>query len=158
MPDTAAVFATVFVALYVAHSVGDHWVQSQWQADTKGQPGWTGRLACSRHVLGLTITKLVVLAPVVLVVGLHISALGLVLGLGVDAATHYWADRRVTLARLARACGKAEFYSLGTASHPAYPVTAGGRPAATLGTGAYALDQAWHYLWLLITALIIAVV
>ncbi|MFI1472367.1 transcriptional regulator, partial [Streptomyces wuyuanensis] len=28
MPETAATFAAVFVALFVAHSVGDHWVQS----------------------------------------------------------------------------------------------------------------------------------
>lgn len=155
---TAAVFAAVFVALYVAHSVGDHWVQSSCQAATKGAPGWTGRLACGRHLLGLTLTKAIALVPVVLVLGLPVTALGLVLGLGLDAASHYWADRRTTLARLADRCGKGEFYSLGTPAHPAYPVTAAGGPAATLGTGAYALDQSWHTLWLGIAALIIATV
>ncbi|MEU3522012.1 transcriptional regulator [Streptomyces sp. NPDC006654] len=154
----AATFAAVFVALYVAHTVGDHWVQSSCQAAAKGGPGWTGRLACGRHVLGLTLTKAVLLVPVVLVLGLPVTALGLVLGLGLDAASHYWADRRTTLARLARTCGKAEFYSLGTPAHPAHPVTAEGTPAATLGTGAYALDQSWHMLWLGVAALIIAAV
>ena len=155
---TAAVFAATFAALYVAHSVGDHWVQSSCQAATKGLPGWTGRLACGRHVLGLTLTKAVVLVPVVLVLGLPVTALGLVLGLGADAVSHYWADRRTTLKRLADRCGKAEFYSLGTPAHPGHPATATGEYAPTLGTGAYALDQSWHMLWLLIAALVIAAV
>ncbi|MER7268917.1 hypothetical protein ABT344_11500 [Micromonospora carbonacea] len=43
----AATFAAVFVALYVAHQVADHWVQTQHQADCKGQPGWAGRIACA---------------------------------------------------------------------------------------------------------------
>lgn len=158
MNQSAAVFAAVFAALYVAHSVGDHWVQSSCQAATKGQSGWTGRLACGRHVLGLTLTKGLVLVPVVLVLGLDVGLLGLVLGLGVDAVSHYWADRRTTLARLAKACGKGEFYSLGTPGHPSHPVTAEGTYAPTLGTGAYALDQSWHMIWLLVAALLIAAV
>lgn len=156
--SAAAVFGAVFIALYVAHSVGDHWVQSSCQAAHKGMPGWAGRLACGRHVLGLTLTKGVVLAPVVLVLNLPVTTLGLILGLGLDAASHYWADRRTTLARLADRCRKSEFYALGTPAHPAHPVTADGSPAATLGTGAYALDQSWHMLWLGIAALIIAAV
>ncbi|WP_097922964.1 transcriptional regulator [Streptomyces sp. wa1063] len=158
MTDAAATFAAVFIALYVGHTVGDHWVQSSCQAATKGLPGWSGRLACSRHVLGLTLTKAAVLAPVALVLGLAVTVLGLVAGLSVDAASHYWADRRTTLAKLAATCGKGEFYSLGTAAHPAHPVTAKGTPAATLGTGAYALDQSWHVLWLGVAALIIAAI
>ncbi|AKN75001.1 hypothetical protein QR97_39675 [Streptomyces sp. PBH53] len=158
MTDTAATFAAVFVALYVAHAVGDHWAQSSLQVATKGRPGWTGRLACGRHVLGLTVTKAVVLVPVVVVLDLSVHALGLVLGLGLDAASHYWADRRTTLARLAGRCGKAEFYSLGTPTHPDHPITSEGNYAPTLGTGAYALDQSWHMLWLGIAALIIAAV
>ena len=155
---TASVFAAVFIALSIGHSVGDHWVQTSCQAATKGQAGWTGRLACGRHVLGLTLTKLLVLVPVVLALGLPVGALGLVLGLGLDAASHYWADRRTTLARLADRCGKREFLSLGTPAHPDHPVTADGKYAPTLGTGAYALDQSWHMLWLGIAALVIATV
>ncbi|MEH0589840.1 transcriptional regulator [Streptomyces sp. B21-106] len=155
---TAATFAAVFVALYVGHTVGDHWVQTHHQACAKGGPGWAGRLACGRHVATLTLTKAVVLVPVVLVLGLEVGLLGLVLGLGVDAVSHYWADRRSTLKRLADVCGKREFYELGTPDHAAHPVTATGAPAATLGTGAYALDQSWHMLWLLAAALLIAAV
>lgn len=155
---TAATFAAVFVALYVAHSVGDHWVQSSCQAADKGKPGWTGRLACGRHVLGLTATKAVVLAPVAFLLNLPITALGLALGFAVDAASHYWADRRTTLAKLAHRCDKTEFYTLGTPAHPAAPIAHNDKPAAHLGTGAYALDQSFHHLWLLVAALIITTV
>ncbi|MFF8697334.1 transcriptional regulator [Streptomyces sp. NPDC015144] len=156
MPDTATLFATTFITLHIGHSVGDHWVQSSCQAATKGLPGRAGRLACGRHILGLTLTKALALIPSLLILDLTVTALGLTLGLGLDAASHYWADRRTTLAKLAQTCGKAEFYSLGTPTHPAHPVTVAGTPAATLGTGAYALDQSWHTLWLGIASLIIA--
>ncbi|WP_371527173.1 DUF3307 domain-containing protein [Streptomyces sp. NBC_01283] len=147
----AAVFAAVFAALYVAHSVGDHWVQTSCQSAHKGRPGWVGRLAGARHVATLTATKLVLLLPVLWLLDLSVSVPGLVLGLGIDAVTHWWADRRSTLAWLAKVTGKAEFYRLGS-PRPGM----GDNPS--LGTGAYALDQSFHHLWLLITALIIATV
>ncbi|MFF2809348.1 transcriptional regulator [Streptomyces sp. NPDC058000] len=157
MPD-ASTFAATFAALYVAHSVGDHWVQTSCQSADKGRPGWVGRLAGARHVATLTATKLALLLPVAAMLGLRLSTLGLGLGLGLDAATHWWADRRSTLAWLAKVTGKAEFYGLGTAAHPAHPVTAKGAPAAHLGTGAYALDQSFHHLWLLIAAVLITTI
>ncbi|MFF1914527.1 transcriptional regulator [Streptomyces sp. NPDC058239] len=148
---TVSTFAAVFVALYVAHSVGDHWVQTSCQSANKGKPGWTGRLAGARHVGTLTATKLVLLLPVAALLGLDLSLLGLVAGMGVDAATHWWADRRSTLAWLARVTGKAEFYRLGAprAGHDDNP---------HIGTGAYALDQSFHHLWLLIASVLIATV
>lgn len=155
MSAAAGTFAAVFAALYVAHSVGDHWVQTSAQSAAKGRPGWVGRLAGARHVATLTATKLVVLLPAAVLLGLHLSVWGLFAGLGVDAVTHWWADRRTTLAWLATRTGKAEFYSLGTGAHPAHPVTGEGKPAAHLGTGAYALDQSFHHLWLLVAALLI---
>ncbi|WP_406257502.1 transcriptional regulator [Streptomyces chartreusis] len=165
MNESAAVFAAVYITLHVAHSVGDHWVQTSCQAAQKGQhdrnPGEssrTGRLACARHVATLTVTKGLALAAAALVLDLPVTLLGLTLGLAADAISHYWADRRTTLQWLAQRCGKGEFYNLGTGAHPAHPVTAKGSPAATLGTGAYALDQSWHTLWLGIAALTIAAV
>ncbi|KOG25966.1 hypothetical protein ADK35_08045 [Streptomyces viridochromogenes] len=146
-----ATFAAVFVALYVGHTVGDHWVQTHHQACIKGGPGWAGRLACGRHVLGLTLTKGVILAPVVLVLGLNVGLLGLVLGLGIDAVSHYWADRRTTLARLAEVIGKGEYYRFG-APRPGHDDN------PHIGTGAYSLDQSWHVFWLLVAALLIAAV
>ncbi|MGW7268279.1 transcriptional regulator [Streptomyces sp. NPDC054842] len=161
--SSAAVFAAAFIALYIAHSVGDHWVQTSHQAAHKGEndktPGQSsraGRIACTLHVLGLTITKGMALAAVVLVLDLPVTALGVTAGLGIDAASHWWADRRSTLAWLAKVTRKTEFLSLGTPGHPKHPVTADGEYAPTLGTGAYALDQSFHHLFLLIAALLIA--
>ena len=45
--------------------------------------------------------------------------------------------------------GKADFYRLGAPRD-------GRDDNPSLGTGAYALDQSWHYLWLFVAALIIA--
>ncbi|MFF1376776.1 transcriptional regulator [Streptomyces sp. NPDC058308] len=143
--------AAVFVALYVAHSVGDHWVQTSCQSACKGRPGWVGRLAGARHVATLTATKLVLLLPVLWLLNLSVSVPGLVMGLGIDAVTHWWADRRSTLAWLAKVTGKGEFYRLGAPRSDR-------DDNPHIGTGAYALDQSFHHLWLLIAALIIATV
>ncbi|WP_427922145.1 transcriptional regulator [Streptomyces sp. cg40] len=147
----AATFAAVFITLYVAHSVGDHWVQTPHQSAHKGRPGWVGRLADARHVATLTLTKLAALLPAAALLGLHLSVPGVVVGLAVDAASHGWADRRSTLAWLARVMGKGEFYRLGAPR-------AGRDDNPHIGTGAYALDQSFHHLWLLVAALIIATV
>ena len=147
----AATFAAVFIALYVAHSVGDHWVQTSHQSAHKGRPGWVGRLADARHVATLTLTKVAVLLPVVWLLNLHLSMLGILAGLGIDAVTHWWADRRSTLAWLAKVTGKGEFYRLGAPR-------AGRDDNPHIGTGAYALDQSFHHLWLLVAALMIATV
>ncbi len=158
MNDAAATMAAVFVALYTAHQVGDHWVQTSCQAAEKGKPGWSGRWACSKHVATLTATKLALLVPVALLLDLQITVLGATLALAVDAGTHWWADRRSTLAWLAKVTDKTEFYSLGTPAHPSHPTTAEGAYAPTLGTGAYSLDQAFHIFWLLVAAVITAAV
>ena len=144
------VFAASFAALFAAHQVGDHWVQSSCQAAGKGGTGWPARIACAKHVASLTITKLVFLTPVVLLLGLTVHPLAALIGLLVDAASHYWADRRTSLARLAALVGKGTFYRLGSP-----------RPDRddnpSLGTGAYALDQSWHIAWLVVAALIVSV-
>lgn len=140
-------FAIIFIALWVGHGLGDLWVQTHTQARDKGLPGNKGRKACATHVATLTLVKLAVLGITMLVLGLGVSPAGLILGTAVDAASHYWADRRVTLARLAHALGKDAFYTLG-APRP------GRDDNPTLGSGAYALDQAWHHGWLWAAALV----
>ncbi|MEU7004470.1 DUF3307 domain-containing protein [Nonomuraea sp. NPDC046570] len=149
MTGDVAAFAAVFVALFAAHSVGDHWVQTHKQACGKGAPTVAGRLACAMHVCTLALTKLAALAAVAAVTGLPLDLLPLLLGLAVDGLSHYWADRRTTLARLAERIGKGDFYRLG-APRP------GTGDAPHLGTGAYALDQSWHIGWLFVAALIIS--
>ncbi|MEV0285591.1 hypothetical protein AB0H36_15880 [Kribbella sp. NPDC050820] len=55
----------------------------------------------------------------------------ILIGQGVSAVTHYWADRRWTLAWLASKLGKTGYYDNG---------------------GAPALDQSWHWLWIGVAA------
>lgn len=144
-----AVFAAVFAALYAAHHVGDHWVQTDIQATAKGRPGWTGRLACTRHVASMTITKIILLTLTAGITGIPVTPWHAVTGLVLDAASHYWADRRTTLARLAGRTGKTPYYTLG-APRPGHDDN------VTTGTGAYHLDQAFHIAFLWAAALIIA--
>ncbi|GIE79058.1 hypothetical protein Aph02nite_50080 [Actinoplanes philippinensis] len=145
---SAATFAAVFIALWVAHQVADHWVQTQHQADCKGAPGWNGRIACAAHVITYTATALVAVLGMAVSLGLALSPSRVAAGLAVSAITHYIADRRTPLKRLAVLCGASRFYALG-APRP------GRDDNPTLG-GAYALDQSFHYAWLFVAALIIA--
>lgn len=149
MNGQAGVFAAVFAALYAAHAVGDHWIQTGWQAANKHRRDRTGRWACAGHVANLTLTKFVFVVAAALACDLRLNQWWLILGLAVDAASHYWADRRFTLAALARRLDKASFYRLG-APRP------GRDDNPSLGTGAYALDQSWHIGWLFVAALIVA--
>jgi hypothetical protein len=145
-PET---FAAAFAALYAAHTVADIWIQTHRQALAKAAPGLAGRLACLGHVVTLTITAAAALAAVIAVTGLRPSLVAVAVALAVNGVTHYWADRRWTLQRLAGRLGKGEFYRLGAPR-------SGHDDNITLGTGAFQLDQAWHIGWLFIAALIIA--
>jgi len=159
--EQLAAFASVFAALFVAHSVADHWVQTSCQAVEKayGPPGTgnkeltrRGQLACVRHVSTLTLTKCALLIPLVLLFHVKLTWWQLVAGFLVDAVSHYWADRRWTLEELARWLKKGEFYDQGTDL-----VDGAGEKRPHTGTGRYALDQSWHHLWLFISAVIITV-
>jgi hypothetical protein len=143
------VFAAVFVALFVAHQVADHWIQTQHQADCKGRPGWPGRIACAAHVASYTATAMVALAASRLALGIPLNPWRVLVGLLVSAVTHYIADRRTPLKRLAELGGAGRFYALGC-PRP------GRDDNPSLGTGSYALDQSFHYAWLFVAALIIA--
>lgn len=147
----AAELAALFAALFVGHTVGDHWVQTQEQANRKGLPGWPGRIACATHVATYTLTQAVAIAAVALRVDLTLQPGQLAAGLAVSAVSHYVADRRAPLLRLAEllqpTTGKADFYRLG-ACRPGHDDN------PSIGTGAYALDQSWHIGWLLAAALV----
>lgn len=144
-----ACFAAVFAALFVAHQVADHWVQTDHQAAGKGAADWSGRRACAVHVATYSATAVVALLGLVAATGLPLDAARVAAGLAVSAVTHYLADRRTPLKRLAELTGHGRFHALG--------VPRPGRDDnPSLGTGAYALDQSFHYAWLFVAALIIA--
>lgn len=140
---------TVFAALFVSHSVGDHHVQRDRDAQLKGLPGCEGRLACARHVASYIGTQAVALAAAYLATGARPRWGRLAAGLAVSAVSHYVIDRRTPLKRFAEATGHAGFYALGAPRGGHYDDN------PTLGTGAYALDQSAHHFFLLVAALII---
>ena len=136
--DPGAV-AAVFAALFAAHQVADHWIQTQHQADTKGCAGWRGRIACAAHVATYTVTALVAVLALAWRTDLDASPAALAAGLVVSAVTHYIADRRAPLRAIADRTGAGQFYR----------VNGGGM------NGAYLLDQSWHIGWLFVAALVI---
>jgi hypothetical protein len=179
MTSQAVTFAVLLPALLVAHNVADHWVQTGHQAATKGLPGWPGRWACAKHVATYTAVTAATVAVLWASFHLNISVWGFLAGQLVSAATHYWADRRTTLRWLAdlleHRMGKGWFYRLGqprevTAwtepingeEHVVMLEIHGDDPPGwdnpSLGTGAYALDQAWHGGWLGVAAFVTALV
>lgn len=149
--DSAMSFAVLLPALLVAHNVADHWVQTSHQAATKGQRDRAGRVACAAHVASYTAVTAAVVAGLWWVFALPISVWGVLAGQVVSAGTHYWADRRFTLSALCDWTGKGSFYRLGSPR-----VDRDDNPS--LGTGAYALDQSWHWAWLGVAALVTAVI
>lgn len=129
-----------------------NWVQTGWQSANKGRHDHTGRLACAAHVATYTATAALFLTVMVAATGAHLNLACAAAGLAVSGVSHYWIDRRFTLAALTERLGrigKDSFYRLGTprTDHDDNP---------TLGTGAYALDQSAHVLFLFVAALIIA--
>jgi putative flippase GtrA len=148
--EAAVTFAATLPALLVAHNVADHWVQTSYQGRAKGQRSHEGRMACLKHVGTYTVVTALTVALLWVAFGLPISPAGFVLGQVVSAVTHYWADRRFTLARLAVLIGADDFYQLGAPRE-------GRDDNPSLGTGSYALDQSWHWGWLAVAALLTAV-
>ncbi|PRX66066.1 hypothetical protein B0I32_106202 [Nonomuraea fuscirosea] len=152
MRGRSARFAVVLATLFAAHEVGDQWVQTHRQATSKGGRGdqqRAGQAACARHVATMTATKALMLGVASAVTGVKLPVGRTAAALAVDAASHYWADRRYTLAGLADRLGKGEYYRLGAPRE-------GRDDNPTIGTGAYALDQAWHAAWLWVAALVVA--
>lgn len=147
--SAAGRLGAVFAALYAAHQVGDHHVQSDRDACTKALPGREGHAACARHVATYTATAALALVAADRVTGMRLHPGRVAAGLAVSAVSHYVIDRRTVLRRLAEATGKGRFYHLGT-PRP------GRDDNPCIGTGAYALDQSAHTGFLLVAALIIA--
>jgi hypothetical protein len=138
-------FGGVYAALYSGSRFADVWVQTNAQATLKGNPGRDGQLACATHVATLTATQAAFLALACAATGERLNARRVALGLGVNAVSHYVADRRAPLRwladRLQGTTGKRDFWEMGQ---------------APLASGAHALDQAWHDGWCAVAAAIIA--
>ncbi len=129
-------FTVVSPALIAAHYVADYWIQTTRQANTKGDAGWAGRLACLEHVATYTATALVAVYAAAAATETRLVWSAVAAGLAVSAVTHYVADRRAPLRRIAVWFRK--------------------DPAWVENGGLHHLDQSWHIGWLFVAALIMA--
>lgn len=144
----------VAAALTAGHKAADYLFQTEQQAETKMNRNRAGQLACLRHAAMHTACKTAALLGL-RATGRRISPRRALAALAVDAATHYWADRREPLLGLmelldaAGVKGKTRLWHIG-----------GPRPGhddnPCLGTGKHYIDQAWHAVWVYVAALIAA--
>jgi hypothetical protein len=138
-----AITASVFVALYAGHQIGDHIVQSDTVMQAKAIPSndrlaaganpWTGWAACARHVASYTATQAAAVLLVSLVAPLRLA--GVLAALVTSAATHAVIDRRWVVAYVIRA-----------------------KKCTDWSDGPYLLDQALHYGALLVAAVLAATI
>ncbi|MEV7023242.1 hypothetical protein [Kitasatospora sp. NPDC093558] len=134
----AARFAAAYALLRAAADVADHWIQTDHQASTKGEDAAAGRRACAAHVASYIATQASVLLGGARLLRVRLRPGPVAAALALSAASHYVADRRDPLRRLADATGKGRFVRL--ADHGM--------------NGAYCLDQAWHHAFETAAALI----
>lgn len=149
------IFAVTFICLYAAHHVGDQWIQTNWQATTKGKTGkerWSGRLACGLHVATYTATGAAFLAVPVLLLGLALNTPLVLAGFAISAITHYIADRRAPLINLAKRLRRDRYIAYATVVRRPDEPEEGTGP----GTGLYHLDQSWHFAWLFVSAVVMS--
>ncbi|WP_229680398.1 transcriptional regulator [Saccharopolyspora thermophila] len=131
-------FAAVFAGMFAAHQVGDYWVQTDAQAQTKGCHGPEGARACAAHVASYTALSAMTLVGLNKALGLGLTGRAIAAAQVISAVTHYAADRREhgLMFPLARKTGHAGFLDRG---------------------GAPLMDQAWHVGALGVSAVVAAV-
>jgi hypothetical protein len=133
----AGIFAASFAALYAAHTIGDHVIQTDHQAAEKAGKGWPAARAMAGHV-GTYLACQAVALGVLILVGAGPTVLGAALGLAFSGATHAFIDRRWPVQWILRHTGSPNF--AGLASHGM--------------NGPYLTDQSLHIGCLFVAALI----
>ncbi|MGW4806414.1 hypothetical protein [Kitasatospora sp. NPDC004272] len=154
---TAARFAAAYALLRAGADVGDHLVQSDHCARTKGATNQVpaigddgtvhgtaaGRRACALHCLTYTATQAAAVLIGARALGLRLRPGQVAAALAISGLTHYAIDRRVPgglLQRFADATGKGNFFRL--ADHGI--------------NGAYCMDGAVHHAFETVAAAVLA--
>ncbi|MGY3515101.1 DUF3307 domain-containing protein [Micromonospora sp. PTRAS2] len=139
---SAIVFAVVAATFSAGHQVADHvFGQSDKQAAHKAAPGWDGW----RHLLGhvvayhLVVAVMLAIAIAIVALGLPVTVVGLVAGLGFSAVSHAILDRRWPVRWLLIHTGSPDFAD---------------RQAPICGM--YLADQSLHAACLWVSALLVA--
>jgi hypothetical protein len=137
---TAATLSAVFVALFAAHHLGDHVIQTDHQAATKALPGRRGWAAMAGHLATYHAAAVVALILLALA-GVPLTVAGCAAGLALSAVTHGFLDRRWPVQWILRATGSPRFAESTTPLH-----------------GGYLADQSLHIACLFVSALLVAVI
>lgn len=137
---SGSVFAAVFVALFAAHHLGDHVLQTDHQAAAKTQPGRPGWVAMVGHLATYHAAAVVALGALALA-GVPLSVAGCLAGLAFSAMTHGFLDRRWPVQWILRATGSPRFAASTTPLH-----------------GGYLADQSLHIVCLFVSALLVTVI
>lgn len=154
-------FAVLFPALWAAHAVGDHVVQTDAQA--AGKPESWGAMA--RHVGGYQATQLGAVIAIAKSTGLRLAPGPLAVGSIFSTVTHAFLDRRWPVTGLLRRTGSGRF-ARGTVVVPPVIVRPGAIHDELWTTdnevplplhGTYLADQALHTACLLVSAALMAV-
>lgn len=164
-----ALFAGAAVALYAGHHAGDYWVQTDFQARHKWQPGRLGRVACTSHVLSYVLTQWVFLTALELTTRHTLMDWRGAVALAISGMTHWTADRReqglmywfvrcvTPWNRNLLTLGAPRPYTIYAKAPDDLPRGPMPLDNPSLGTGAWALDQSWHIFWgVFVAALVIA--
>jgi hypothetical protein len=151
-------FLLVSTALSAAHQLGDQWLQTSHQACNKGGQGWPARRAAAAHVASYTVAGAVAVTIAAHQLRVPLSPGRLALALATNAASHYIADRREPLRRMARLVGRGEYLQACRVVRQAQSNSGEKiQPDETgPGTALFELDQAWHYACIFVSALIAA--
>lgn len=152
MNDALSRFLLISAALTAGHEVGDQWIQTHHQACTKGNAGWRGWVVCAAHVASYTATGALATLVAARRLNVPLRPAQLAAGLALNAASHYFADRRDPLRQIARLLRRTEYISEVTV------VRQKGEQAQDTGPGTalFHLDQSWHYGWIFVSALVAA--
>jgi len=143
-----------FGAQLAGHYIGDQWLQTDGQACNKALDG--GHRAavamwyCAQHVVVWALTVTGFLAGATWWLHLPLKPGWLAAGVAVNVITHFVADLRTPLIRLARLVGRGPYIEHVQVMRPV------GAQKCGPGTAVFHLDQAWHIAWLFVASLLIA--
>lgn len=159
MSDRAARFGATMAALWAAHDLADHVVQTDHQAATKAS-SWRGMAG---HVGGYQLTQALALAAL-RPLGVRPSWRRTLAGTVISAATHAFLDQRWPVVHLLERTGSARFADpcvLGQVAEVVGPPLRADSVAIVEPTplrlhGPYLADQALHHVCLALAAYVLA--
>jgi hypothetical protein len=151
----AATTGVAFAALYAGHYLGDQWIQTAAQAckkslDRPDAKTLEAHWHCAKHVFNYTLSGLLMFLGAAAWLNLPVRPGWLAAGIALNAITHYVVDLRSPLMWMAKKVGRMGYVEHCQVVRPTGPERVGP------GTGAFHLDQAWHFIWIFFSALLIA--